>query len=245
LEHFIISAGSLSANHKQEFASRLCRPLAQADFFKAREQCPEEFFKALFIGTSLKAAARRMSHTKVAPEGLKPQEGERNVGRSKPPILYIPEKDVIQEAVDSGANTLKLTLPHKVELYVPVWSKGTPEEFLVHVQQALDAIRQKCLQSALDKAINDKEEWTKKLTTAIEAYGNRKGRDESPPEKKAVEKVTEAVARERETIESLNAQVFQLYSNLLTEEARGPWCKILGEQIDVIPLDRLIWSQTR
>ena len=57
---------------------------------------------------------------KVAPEGLKPQECERNAGRSKPPIPYIPEKDVIQEAIDSSANTLKLTLPHKVELCIEV-----------------------------------------------------------------------------------------------------------------------------
>ena len=42
-------------------------------------------------------------------------------------------------------------------------------------------------------------------------------------------------AREKETIKSLIAQVFQLYSNLLTEESRRPWCKILGEQIDVTP----------
>ena len=176
-----------------------------------------------------------MSHAKVAPEGLKPQECERNAGRSKPPIPYIPEKDVLQEAVDSSANTLKLTLPHKVELRVPVWSKGTPEQFLVHVQSALDAIRQKGLQAALEKAHKDKEEWTEKLTLAIEAYANYKGMDENPPEKKVVAKATEAVAREKETIESLIAQVFQLYSNLLTEEARRPWCKILGEQIDVTP----------
>jgi hypothetical protein len=122
-----------------------------------------------------------MSHAKVAPEGLKPQECERNAGQSKPPILYIPEKDVLQEAVDSSANTLKLTLPHKVKLRVPVWSKGTPEQFLVHVQSALDAIRQKGLQSALEKAIKDKEELTTKLTTAIEAYDNYKGREENPP----------------------------------------------------------------
>ena len=96
---------------------------------------------------SLGAAAARMSHVKVAPEGLKPQECERNVGRSRSPIPYIPEKDVIQEAVDSSANMLKLTLPHKVELRVPVRSKGTPEQFLVHVQQALDVTRQKGIQS--------------------------------------------------------------------------------------------------
>ena len=96
------------------------------------------------------------------------------MGRSKPLILYIPKEDVIQEAVDSSVNTLKLTL-------LP---KGTPEQFLVHVQSALDAIRQKGLQSALDKAIKDKEEWTEKLTKPIEAYENFKGSDENPPEKK-------------------------------------------------------------
>ncbi len=68
-----------------------------------------------------------MSHVKVAPEGQKPQECKRNAGRSRPPIPYIHEKDVIQEAIDSSANMLKLTLSlHKVELHFPVWSKGTP-----------------------------------------------------------------------------------------------------------------------
>jgi hypothetical protein len=176
-----------------------------------------------------------MSHARVSPEGLKPQECERNAGRSKPPIPYIPEKEVLVEAMDSSANTVKLTLPHKVELRVPVWSKGTPEQFLVHVQSALDAIRQKGLESNLEKAIEDKEEWKKKLTTATEAYGNYKGKDENPPEKKDVTKATEAVEREEESIKSLLAQIFQLYSNLLTEEARRPWVKILGEQIDVSP----------
>ncbi len=89
---------------------------------------------------------------------------------------------------------LKLLLPHKVELHVPVWSKGTPEQFLVHIQQALNAIRQKGLQTALKKAVKHKEECTKKLN-----------------------KASEAVACEEETMESLIAQVFQLYSNLLLE----------------------------
>ena len=163
-----------------------------------------------------------MSHAKVAPEGLKPQDCERNAGRSKPPILYIPKKDDLQGAVDSSTNTLKLLLSHKVELRVPVWSKGTPKQFLLHVQQALDAIRQKGLQTALKKAVKDKEECTKKLTKASEVFKNYKGKDENPPEKKTVEKSSEAVAHKEETIESLIAQVFQLYSNLLLEEARGP-----------------------
>ena len=58
----------------------------------------------------LTEAAARICHSKVAPERLKPQECERNLGRSKPPILYIPKTDVIQEAIDSSAKRLKLLL---------------------------------------------------------------------------------------------------------------------------------------
>ncbi len=135
-------------------------------------------------------------------------------------------------------------MPHKVELHVTVWSKGTPEQFLVHVQQALDAIKHKCLQTALEKAVKDKEECTKKLNKASEAFENYKGKDENPPERKAVEKASEAVARKEETIESLITQVFQLYSNLLSEEARRPWSKILEEQVKVTPWTNLfgVWS---
>ena len=79
--------------------------LAQAVFFVPINRTPKSFFKALFLGTHLENISTRMSHAKVAPEGLKPQECERNAGRSRPPIPYIPEKDVIQEATDSSTNT--------------------------------------------------------------------------------------------------------------------------------------------
>jgi hypothetical protein len=73
------------------------------------------------------------------------------------------------------------------------------------------------------------------LTKANEALKNYKGEDENSPEHKAVEKATEAVTHKDEAIESIIHQVFQLYSNLLTEEARRHWYKILKEQIDVSP----------
>ncbi len=65
------------------------------------------------------------------------------------------------------------------------------------------------------------------MNKASEAFANYKGKDENPPKRKAVEKASEAVVCNEETIESLIAQVFQLYSNLLSEEARRPWSKIL------------------
>ncbi len=69
----------------------------------------------------------------------------------------------------------------------------------MHGQQALDAIRQKGLQTALEKAVKDKEECTKKLTKAKTAVENYKGKDENPSKKKAVEKASEAVSCKKET----------------------------------------------
>ena len=60
-------------------------------------------------------------------------------------------------------------------------------------------------------------------------------KDANPPKEKAVEKATEAIDHVSEAIGFIANQVFQLYSNLLLEEARRPWNKILKEQIDCTP----------
>ncbi len=88
--------------------------------FNPIDCAPKSIFKSLFKGIRLGSLAIRMSHVKVVLERLEPQECERNAGRSKPPIPYIPEKDDLQEVVDSSANMLKLIRPHKVELCIPV-----------------------------------------------------------------------------------------------------------------------------
>jgi hypothetical protein len=38
---------------------------------------------------------------------------------NKPPIPFIPEKDKLQEAVKTGASTIKLMLPHEVSYKYP------------------------------------------------------------------------------------------------------------------------------
>eukprot|EP00804_Cyclotella_cryptica_P012715 CCRYP_016290-RA/>CCRYP_016290-RA protein AED:0.47 eAED:0.47 QI:0/-1/0/1/-1/1/1/0/75 len=70
--------------------------------------------------------------SKAVPDGLKPQECECGSGWIRPLIPYIPEKDDLQEAVEL---TALLTLTTKVELRASLWSRVTPEKFLVHVQQ--------------------------------------------------------------------------------------------------------------
>ena len=115
-----------------------------------------------------------------------------------------------------------------------VWSRGTPEKFLMHVQQAIAAIKAKGLQEAYERLVQAKKECNEKLE---EVELNRditevEGRDDSALSK-AIEKVKEAQTKAKSAVDHVANQVFQLYSNFLSEEARQPWNKILAEQIEV------------
>eukprot|EP00804_Cyclotella_cryptica_P029600 CCRYP_017308-RA/>CCRYP_017308-RA protein AED:0.23 eAED:0.61 QI:0/0/0/0.75/1/1/4/0/372 len=145
------------------------------------------------------------------------------------------KKDDLQEAVESTA-TIKLTLPTKVELRVSVWSRGTPEKFLVHVQQAIAAIKANGLQEAYERLARAEKECTEKLEEAVLSRDLTEGevRDDSALSK-AIDKATEAQTKAKSAVEQVANQIFQLYSNFLLEEARQPWSKILAEQIDCSP----------
>ena len=62
---------------------------------------PRSSYKALFQGTELGEALKRMSLSKAVPEGLKSVECERGIGGKNSPIRYIPEQDPIQEALET------------------------------------------------------------------------------------------------------------------------------------------------
>ena len=196
---------------------------------------PKSFFKALFVGTPLGRALENLKMSKAVPEGLKPQECERGSGRVRPPIPYIPEKDDLNEAVESNAS-IKLTLPTKVELRVSVWTRGTPEKFLMHVQQAIAAIKAKGLQEAYERLVRAEKECNEKLEEAVlnRDLAGGEGKDDSVLSK-AVEKAEEAQAKAKSAVVHVANQIFQLYANFLSEEARQPWNKILAEQIDCSP----------
>jgi hypothetical protein len=66
-----------------------------------QQSAPKIFYKALFVGTPLGIALRNLKMSKAVPDGLKPQECEHRSGREKLPIAYIPEKDELQEAVET------------------------------------------------------------------------------------------------------------------------------------------------
>jgi hypothetical protein len=71
---------------------------------------------------------------------------ESVVSTVKPPIPYIPEKDELQEAVET-TTPIKLTLPTKVELSVSVWSNGTPGNLLCLSNMLLQRSRQRAFKT--------------------------------------------------------------------------------------------------
>ena len=86
-----------------------------------------------------------MSSVKSNPEGLKVVECERGVGGKNAPILYIPELDPIQDALNKTKKIMyfNVTLPNTGnELKVAIWTSGTPEQFLLHVCTAMHVCKQ-------------------------------------------------------------------------------------------------------
>jgi hypothetical protein len=72
-------------------------------------------YKAFFIGTPFGEALKNLKMSKAVPDRLELQECERESHHVKLLILCIPEKDELQEAVETSIS-IKLTVPTKVEL---------------------------------------------------------------------------------------------------------------------------------
>jgi hypothetical protein len=107
---------------------------------------PKSFFKKLFLGDSqLGYKFQKMTERNGVLRGLKDQECEGGNRTNRPPIPYVPVIDEIQEAVNANSNeprTQKIKLPNKTKFQAGVWNTGTPEEFLMHIKQAIHACEQ-------------------------------------------------------------------------------------------------------
>ena len=95
-----------------------------------------------------------MSASQTVPDGLKPQEVERGNGGLKAPIRFVPERDLLGEAVEKSPRSMKLTLPKSgAEFKVKIWSGGSNEEFLNHVMSAKSAIKKLELWPKQEKSV--------------------------------------------------------------------------------------------
>ena len=90
---------------------------------------------------------------------------------------------------------------------MPVWSHGTPEKFLMHVQQAIAAIKAKGLQEAYERLVRAEKECNEKLE---EVELNRDITEVEERDNSALSKAKEAQTKVKSAVEHVDNQVFQL-----------------------------------
>ena len=193
-----------------------------------------------------------MSEAKAVPKGLKDQEVERGSVKKRPPVPYVPVVDEVQDAVNKTKgkeSTYTIKLSDKTQFTVNVWDTGTPEAFLVHVQTAVNACKRKGLFTDFRVASEDVGEANEQVLTFLEAIakakkdaGKKKAEVIEPPAdlelslKGARAKLAAARKKQKTAAEGF----FSLYANLLTEDARYHWDKIVSSQCDTYP-----WTDLR
>jgi hypothetical protein len=186
---------------------------------------PKSFFKKLFLGNS-----------------QLDQECERANQTNRPPIPYIPVVDEIQDAVNANSNeprTQKIKLPNKTEFQAGVWNTGTPEEFLMHMKQAIHACDRMGLfsdyETARKNSLKSKDLYDAAmddLKTAVTAGVDVTIIDDLKLVKKG--HLANLKGYEKDRLDAAEG-FFSLYANLLSVEARTHWDKLVDRQIGVAP----------
>ena len=150
--------------------------------------------------------------SKTASEGLKHVECEHGIGHKNSHIYYV------------------------------------TKHFLIHVYRAVNILQQMGLDSKFNKAAN--ADLRLDLDIAKDAYSKAKGEHKKKKEDDPYHLVVEAAkmapdnawkawdGAEAKT-DVIVAHIFKLYANLLLDEARQPWDKIMKAQTDTIPWDDL------
>jgi hypothetical protein len=84
-----------------------------------------------------------MSTTLKSPDGLKNAECEKGQLSNQPPILYIPEMDIVTPKEKS--QSLKVKLPDDSHFNMLIYSHVNTKEYLTHIVAVLHIIDQKGL----------------------------------------------------------------------------------------------------
>jgi hypothetical protein len=85
-----------------------------------------------------------MSLANAVPDGLRKHECKRTALPECPPVLHVPEKNEVQDAVSLMKGLqLKTSIGEDTTLHFSVWNNGTKEAMFMHVMATLDAIKKR------------------------------------------------------------------------------------------------------
>jgi hypothetical protein len=131
---------------------------------------PKSSFKKLLLGTRLWQYAK-MSTTLKSPDRLKNAECEKGQLSNWPPILYVPEVDIVTPKEEP--QSLKVMLPDESHLNMPIYSHGNTKEYLTHIVAVLRIIDQKGLGKRCRMLAKAVEKGSEVLKNLLEATGSQ------------------------------------------------------------------------
>lgn len=206
----------------------------------------KSFYKELFLGSAkIGYRLKTMSERNGVIKGLKDQECEKGNLAKRPPIAYVPVVDEVQEQLNSnlpGKRYEKLTAPNGTTFNVSVWYSGTPEQFLNHVKQGLNAVKRTGLMdryyTARAKREKAQKDW-EKAETEIVNYEEEMTENAPADAELVLEELkmirdghlTTRDEGEKERVAAAEG-IFSQYANLLSVEQRGAWEKIIEQKVD-------------
>jgi hypothetical protein len=193
----------------------------------------KSFFKELFLrNPRLSNRLKIMSKRSGIIKGLKDQECEKGAISRRPPIACVPVTNEVQEQLNSnlsGKRMEKLTMLDGVTFHVGIWYSGTPEQFLLHVKQAMHSVKQAGLvdeyYSAHKKCIAAHANWDKAVTSIVNY--KKKNKEDGPFRDyeavlKELKKEQDAFLKAQTEAEAerivLADSIFTQYANLLSVE---------------------------
>ncbi len=202
----------------------------------------------MFLGNSkLSNHLKVMSEQSRVFKGLKDQECEKGAISRRPLIAYVPVTDEVHEQLNSnlsGKRTEKLTMPDGITFHVSIWYSGMPEQFLLHVKQAMHSVKGAGLvdkyYKAREKRIAAHTNWDKAVTSIVNY--KKKNKEDGPfRDYKAVlkelKKEQDAFLKAQTDAEAkhivLADSIFTQYVNLLSVEQRGAWEKIIEQKVHI------------
>ena len=95
------------------------------------------------------------------PSDLKDSEAERRNTYLRPPIPFVPVKESLEHS--SKPKSMKIEVEAGLQMSYPIWSGGTPEALLCHIQSAYGAIEKKGYFKTYEKYRDSMEKFQEKV----------------------------------------------------------------------------------
>jgi hypothetical protein len=190
---------------------------------------PKSSFKKLLLGTGLWQYAK-MSATLKSPDGLKNAECKKGQLSNRPPIPYVPEVDIITPKEEP--QSLKVKLPDKSHLNMPIYSRGNTKEYLTHIVAVLQIINQKGLGTKCRKLAKAVEKRSSALKNLLKAAGSQDtvSTDVDVHARKVEIEQTQQMLQElKKAQDKAIAKTYEQLRNLLSGDAQSQWDCICRE----------------